>query len=185
MPKKPRPAERAIEKQDAWAAAISSSGLVPGSFSKRVVNPYFTSFSAPLPYNIPPGGRFTPGMRRTDEEVVQVIGLRRKIAEKMQDAKRRIPHFAYVEEADLTELEELRAHLNATKRNDQPKLTLLPFLMRALTLCLPAAARLELGRDKMRQAVEDGRLTLHGLWHDIGEGTLEVWDPERKGFAEV
>ncbi|MEZ5996752.1 MAG: dihydrolipoamide acetyltransferase family protein [Hyphomonadaceae bacterium] len=70
-------------------------------------------------------------------EPVKVIGLRRKIAEKMQDAKRRIPHFAYVEEADLTELEELRAHLNATKRTDQPKLTLLPFLMRALVLSLP------------------------------------------------
>ena len=70
-------------------------------------------------------------------EPVKVIGLRRKIAEKMQDAKRRIPHFAYVEEADLTELEDLRAHLNATKRNDQPKLTLLPFLMRALALSLP------------------------------------------------
>jgi 2-oxoisovalerate dehydrogenase E2 component (dihydrolipoyl transacylase) len=74
---------------------------------------------------------------RNGIEPVKVIGLRRKIAEKMQDAKRRIPHFAYVEEADLTELEDLRAHLNATKRNDQPKLTLLPFLMRALTLCLP------------------------------------------------
>jgi len=70
-------------------------------------------------------------------EPVKVIGLRRKIAEKMQDAKRRIPHFAYVEECDLTELEELRAHLNAAKRPDQPKLTLLPFLMRALALCLP------------------------------------------------
>jgi len=70
-------------------------------------------------------------------EPVKIIGLRRKIAEKMQDAKRRIPHFAYVEEADLTELEDLRAHLNATKRNDQPKLTLLPFLMRALVLSLP------------------------------------------------
>ncbi len=70
-------------------------------------------------------------------EPVKVIGLRRKIAEKMQDAKRRIPHFAYVEECDLTELEDLRAHLNATKRNDQPKLTLLPFLMRALVLALP------------------------------------------------
>jgi 2-oxoisovalerate dehydrogenase E2 component (dihydrolipoyl transacylase) len=70
-------------------------------------------------------------------EPVKVIGLRRKIAEKMQDAKRRIPHFAYVEECDLTELEELRAHLNATKRSDQPKLTMLPFLMRALVLALP------------------------------------------------
>ncbi|MBL8531623.1 MAG: 2-oxo acid dehydrogenase subunit E2, partial [Hyphomonadaceae bacterium] len=75
--------------------------------------------------------------QRNGVEPVKVIGLRRKIAEKMQDAKRRIPHFAYVEEADLTELEDLRAHLNATKRNDQPKLTLLPFLMRALVLALP------------------------------------------------
>lgn len=74
---------------------------------------------------------------RNGIEPVKVIGLRRKIAEKMQDAKRRIPHFAYVEECDLTELEDLRAHLNATKRNDQPKLTLLPFLMRALVLSLP------------------------------------------------
>ncbi len=70
-------------------------------------------------------------------EPVKVIGLRRKIAEKMQEAKRRIPHFAYVEECDLTELEELRAHLNAAKRSEQPKLTVLPFLMRALALCLP------------------------------------------------
>ena len=74
---------------------------------------------------------------RNGIEPVKVIGLRRKIAEKMQEAKRRIPHFAYVEESDLTELEELRAHLNATKRNDQPKLTLLPFLMRALAMSLP------------------------------------------------
>lgn len=74
---------------------------------------------------------------RNGIEPVKVIGLRRKIAEKMQESKRRIPHFAYVEEADLTELEELRAHLNAAKRDDQPKLTILPFLMRALALALP------------------------------------------------
>ena len=74
---------------------------------------------------------------RNGIEPVKVIGLRRKIAEKMQDAKRRIPHFAYVEECDLTELEDLRAHLNATRRADQPKLTVLPFLMRALVMCLP------------------------------------------------
>jgi 2-oxoisovalerate dehydrogenase E2 component (dihydrolipoyl transacylase) len=75
--------------------------------------------------------------QRNGIEPVKVIGLRRKIAEKMAEAKRRIPHFAYVEEIDLTELEELRAHLNASKRSDQPKLTILPFLMRALALALP------------------------------------------------
>jgi len=55
----------------------------------------------------------------------------------MQNAKRRIPHFAYVEEIDVTELEDLRAHLNATRREGQPKLTMLPFFMRALVKVIP------------------------------------------------
>lgn len=76
--------------------------------------------------------------KRDGAEEVKVIGLRRKIAESMQNAKRRIPHFAYVEEIDMTELESLRAHLNKTKRADQPKLNVLPFLMRALVKVLPA-----------------------------------------------
>lgn len=88
------------------------------------------------------GGRSSSGggalyAQREGTEDIKVIGLRRKIAEKMQDAKRRIPHFAYVEEVDMTELEALRAHLNATRRKDQPKLTLLPFLVRALVRLLP------------------------------------------------
>lgn len=87
------------------------------------------------------GGRPSGGgalyAQRDGAEDIKVIGLRRKIAEKMQDAKRRIPHFAYVEEVDMTELEALRAHLNAAKRKDQPKLTLLPFLVRALVRLLP------------------------------------------------
>ena len=75
--------------------------------------------------------------RREGVDEIKVIGLRRKIAEKMQDAKRRIPHFAYVEEIGMTEIEALRAHMNATKQKDQPKLTLLPFMMRALVKVLP------------------------------------------------
>ncbi len=75
--------------------------------------------------------------RRDGVEEIKIIGLRRKIAEKMQDSKRRIPHYAYVEEIDMTELEELRAHLNKTKRADQPKLNVLPFLIRALVHILP------------------------------------------------
>jgi 2-oxoisovalerate dehydrogenase E2 component (dihydrolipoyl transacylase) len=74
--------------------------------------------------------------QRTAVEYIKVIGLRRKIAEKMQDAKRRIPHFAYIEEVDMTELEALRAHLNATHK-DRGKLTVLPFFMRALVKVLP------------------------------------------------
>ncbi|HEY4366669.1 MAG TPA: dihydrolipoamide acetyltransferase family protein [Steroidobacteraceae bacterium] len=75
--------------------------------------------------------------KRSGFEEVPVIGLRRQIAERMQLAKRQIPHFSYVEEVDVTELEDLRAHLNATKTADQPKLTLLPFLMRAMVRVLP------------------------------------------------
>ena len=85
-----------------------------------------------------PAARPATGLaQREGVDEIKVIGLRRKIAEKMQDAKRRIPHFAYVEEIDMTELEALRAHMNKTKRADQPKLTLLPFLMRALCRVLP------------------------------------------------
>ncbi|MBT1157417.1 2-oxo acid dehydrogenase subunit E2 [Aminobacter anthyllidis] len=69
---------------------------------------------------------------KTGVEEIKVIGLRRRIAEKMALAKSRIPHITYVEEVDVTALEELRAKLNATKKPDRPKLTLLPFLMRAL-----------------------------------------------------
>jgi len=76
--------------------------------------------------------------KREGVDEVKVIGLRRRIAESMQNAKRRIPHFAYVEEIDMTELEDLRAHLNKTKRAEQPKLNVLPFLMRALVKVLPA-----------------------------------------------
>jgi 2-oxoisovalerate dehydrogenase E2 component (dihydrolipoyl transacylase) len=69
---------------------------------------------------------------RTAVEDVKVVGLRRKIAEKMAISNARIPHITYVEEIDVTGLEELRATLNKQKRQDQPKLTLLPFLMRAM-----------------------------------------------------
>ncbi len=75
--------------------------------------------------------------KREGEEQIKLIGLRRKIAEKMQESKRRIPHFAYVEEIDMTELEALRVQMNKARQPDQPKLTLLPFMMRALVRILP------------------------------------------------
>ncbi|MFC4299017.1 dihydrolipoamide acetyltransferase family protein [Castellaniella hirudinis] len=72
-----------------------------------------------------------------DEETeIPVIGLRRKIAQKMQESKRRIPHFTYVEEIDVTELESLRARLNALHSAQRGKLTMLPFLARAMVLAL-------------------------------------------------
>lgn len=73
---------------------------------------------------------------RHDEQAIPVIGLRRKIAQKMAEAKRRIPHFSYVEEIDVTDLEALRIHLNAKHSQQRGKLTLLPLLIRALVVAL-------------------------------------------------
>src|SRR5215469_15369072 len=68
------------------------------------------------------GGWGRPALARKDGvEEIKVIGLRRRIAEKMQEAKRRIPHFSYIEEVDVTALEDLRTHLNATKKKEQPR----------------------------------------------------------------
>ena len=69
-------------------------------------------------------------------EAIRIVGLRRRIAQKMQESKRRIPHFTYVEEVDVTELEALRAHLNAKWGASRGKLTLLPFLVRAVVLAV-------------------------------------------------
>ena len=67
---------------------------------------------------------------------IKIIGLRRIIAERMSASKREIPHFAYVEEVDITELEALRKHLNSRKDNPADRLTLLPFLGLALIRAL-------------------------------------------------
>jgi 2-oxoisovalerate dehydrogenase E2 component (dihydrolipoyl transacylase) len=77
-----------------------------------------------------------PGCDRRQDEDIKVVGLRRKIAENMQEAKRRVPHFTYVDEVDVTALEQTRAMMNAD-RGDNPKLTLLPFLISAMCRVLP------------------------------------------------
>ncbi|HKD75136.1 MAG TPA: dihydrolipoamide acetyltransferase family protein, partial [Ktedonobacterales bacterium] len=73
---------------------------------------------------------------------IKVIGLRRRIAEQMAIAHTRIPHITYVEEIDVTALEELRETLNRRKRAEQPRLTLLPFLMRAMVPAIAQQPRL-------------------------------------------
>jgi 2-oxoisovalerate dehydrogenase E2 component (dihydrolipoyl transacylase) len=70
------------------------------------------------------------------EHTIAVTGMRRKIAQKMQESKRRIPHFTYVEEVDVTELEALRAQLNERHGKARGRITLLPLLMRAIVLGL-------------------------------------------------
>ncbi|AZE73754.1 Dihydrolipoamide acyltransferase component of branched-chain alpha-keto acid dehydrogenase complex [Pseudomonas synxantha] len=77
-----------------------------------------------------------PYAERNDEHQIPVIGMRRKIAQRMQDATRRAAHFSYVEEIDVTALDELRVHLNEKHGATRGKLTLLPFIVRAMVVAL-------------------------------------------------
>ena len=98
------------------------------------------------------------GAMRADEQV-KVVGLRRKIAENMQAAKRRIPHFALIEEFDVTALEETRAMMNGD-RGSNPKLTLLPFLITALNKALAEFPMINATYDDQANLV-----TRHGSVH--------------------
>jgi len=111
-----------IGRQDfeAYAAARSS-----GRASVAAVTS-LPAARAPAPAQRPSGGT----------EEIKVIGLRRLIAQRMTDAKRNIPHFAYVEEVDVTELESLRQYLNSKAEPGAPALTYLPFLALALVRVL-------------------------------------------------
>jgi len=98
--------------------------------------------------------------KRTDSEQVPVIGLRRKIAQRMQDAKRRVAHFSYVEEIDVTALEALRQQLNSKHGDSRGKLTLLPFLVRALVVALRDFPQINATYDDEAQVI-----TRHGAVH--------------------
>jgi 2-oxoisovalerate dehydrogenase E2 component (dihydrolipoyl transacylase) len=126
-------------RQRAWDRGVELQ-FVPGTGSGgRITQDDLDAYIAG-------GGRATAApsailAKRDGVEDIQITGLRRAIAEHLQEAARRIPHFAYVEEIDVTALEELRAHLNETRgnqtRDGQTKdghghLTVLPFLMRAI-----------------------------------------------------
>jgi len=98
------------------------------------------------------------GVTRGDEQV-RVIGMRRRIAENMAASKRHIPHFSYVEECDVTELEKLRADLNSYL-GERPKLTMLPLLITAICRVLPAFPMVNAIYDD-----EAGVITRHGAIH--------------------
>lgn len=104
-------------------------------------------------------GGFRPAGRVGKDELVKVIGLRRRIAENMAASKRNIPHFSYVEECDVTALEQTRAQLN-DNRGNRPKLTMLPFLITAICRCLPDFPMLNARYDD-----EAGVVTRYGAVH--------------------
>ncbi|HWZ64061.1 MAG TPA: dihydrolipoamide acetyltransferase family protein [Steroidobacteraceae bacterium] len=114
------PSGRIVAKDlDAYLARGAERAAVPLRTAPRAVTP----------------ARPAPRTAAATEEI-KVIGLRRLIAQRMSEAKRNIPHFAYVEELDITELEALRRHLNGKLERGSPGLTYLPFLGLALVRVL-------------------------------------------------
>ncbi|WP_298466079.1 dihydrolipoamide acetyltransferase family protein [uncultured Erythrobacter sp.] len=110
-----------------------------------------------LAYNS--GGGFTPAGATRSDEPIKVIGLRKRIAQNMSAAKRNIPHFTYVEECDVTELERMRADLNSA-RGQKPKLTMLPLLITAICKLIPDYPMINARFDD-----EAGVVTRHGSVH--------------------
>ncbi|HWK42597.1 MAG TPA: dihydrolipoamide acetyltransferase family protein [Croceibacterium sp.] len=108
---------------------------------------------------------FAPAGQRGLDETIKVVGLRRRIAENMAASKRSIPHFTYVEECDVTALEQLRADLN-DHRGDKPKLTLLSLLIVAICRAIPDFPMLNARYDDEANVV-----TRHGAIH-MGMATM-------------
>ena len=121
--------------------------LVPGSGpGGRILRKDFDNFLKARATGASLVAAATPS---TNVKEIKIIGLRRVIAERMSAAKREIPHFAYVEEIDITELESLRNHLNNDREASQ-KLTLLPFLSLALIKALKDFPQCNVTHDKAR-----------------------------------
>jgi 2-oxoisovalerate dehydrogenase E2 component (dihydrolipoyl transacylase) len=103
-------------------------------------------------------------------EEIKVIGIRRVIAQRMSDAKRNIPHFTYVEEVDLTELEALRRHLNTKLEPGMPALTYLPFLALALVRVLEDFPQCNAHYDAQRGVIVRYRAVHLGIATQTADG---------------
>jgi 2-oxoisovalerate dehydrogenase E2 component (dihydrolipoyl transacylase) len=104
----------------------------------RITHEDLDAFTAPASKT----ARFQPHQPKHAVEDVKIIGLRRRIAEQMAVAHARIPHITYVEEVDVTAMEDLRETLNRRKSKERPRLTLLPFLMCAMVSAIAKQPRL-------------------------------------------
>ncbi len=118
---------------------------------------------------------------------VKIMGLRRVIAERLSEAKRSIPHFAYVEEVDVTELEALRRHLNGRLAPQEPPLTFLPFVIQALTRVLPSFPQCNARYDAARTVVVRHHAVHVGIATQTPDGLKVpvVRDAQRRSLWEL
>jgi len=129
-----RPLASPAVRRRAWDLGIELRYVPPTGPGGRIIHADLDTYLASGGHTQPiRQGGYT---RRTGTQQIPVIGLRRKIAQKMQQAWTTIPHITYVEELDVTEVERLRASLNQRWGAERGKLTLLPFIARALILAL-------------------------------------------------
>jgi 2-oxoisovalerate dehydrogenase E2 component (dihydrolipoyl transacylase) len=133
------------------------------------------------------GARPAPHAARSGTEEIKVIGVRRVIAERMSAAKRNIPHFAYVEEVDVTELEGLRQYLNARQGKGAPSLTYLPFLVAALTRVLEDFPQCNAVHDAERNLIVRHRAVHVGIATQTPDGLKVpvVRNAEARGLADL
>jgi 2-oxoisovalerate dehydrogenase E2 component (dihydrolipoyl transacylase) len=120
--------------------------------------------------SLPAARPAAPPRSSAGTEEIKVIGLRRLIAQRMSDAKRNIPHFSYVEEVDVTELESLRRHLNTKLEPGTPALAYLPFLALALARVLEDFPQCNAHYDAERAVIVRYRAVHLGIATQTPEG---------------
>lgn len=152
-------------RRSAWELGVELQDVQGSGAGGRIMQQDLDAYVARGPDQhggIEGGRRY---QERHDEETLPITGLRRKIAQKTQEAKRRIPHFTYVEEVDMTELEALRMRLNLKWGTERVHLTLLPLLLRAMVLAVREFPQMNARFDD-----DAGIVTRHGAVH-IGIAT--------------
>lgn len=147
-------------RRRAWELGIELQFVPASGPAGRIMHKDLDAYVARGAAGQPPAAGAVRYAQRRDEEEIPIIGLRRKIAQKMQEAKRRIPHFTYVEEIDVTELEALRTRLNARWGKERPRLTVLPLLIRAVVLAVREFPQINARFDD-----DAGVVTRHGAVH--------------------
>lgn len=160
-----RPIASPAVRRRAWELGVDLKDVAASGTAGRIVHADLEAHVAAHGARPPDRAPATGNAERNDLQAVPVIGLRRRIALQMQESKRRIPHFSYVEEVDVTEIETLRAALNTKWSAERGHLTLLPLLMRATVLAVREFPQVNALFDD-----EAGVVTRHGAVH-IGIAT--------------
>jgi len=138
-----------IQRQDLDAAISSQTQNAPGTAAR---------------------GAGAARQPRTETEEIRILGVRRVSAQRVAESKRNIPHFAYVEEVDITELERLRRHLNSKLPKGSPGYTYLPFLGMALIRVIERFPKCNARYDAERNVLVQHRGVHLGVATQTGDG---------------